>query len=200
MRFFDYFQIISLGLFYLVFVGRMLQMLAAGTNPLVIGSGKKGFGRILEAGFMAGLLIWSLEVVTHSLRIDLHVFPDFLYAALFEIVFLKLIGVILIIAGILVFVASLVSFGESWRIGIDTKKPDALVTSGIFSLTRNPIFLFLDMYVIGTWLIYPNLFFGIAAIITIGGIHWQILQEEAFLSRQYGEEYQDYIKAVRRYI
>ena len=200
MDFFNYFQIISLALFYAVFLGRMLQMLVAGVNPLVIGSGKKGFGRILEACFMAGLLIWSLEVITHSLRIDTHVFPDFLYTALFETLALKLIGIILIIGGILVFVSSLISFGESWRVGIDTKKPGALVTSGIFALTRNPIFLFLDMYVLGTWLIYPNLFFGIAAILTIGGIHWQILQEEAFLIRQYGNEYQNYMRTVRRYI
>ena len=56
------------------------------------------------------------------------------------------------------------------------------------------------MYFLGTWLIYPNLFFGIAAILTIGGIHWQILQEERFLVRQYGEEYRNYMKKVRRYI
>jgi protein-S-isoprenylcysteine O-methyltransferase Ste14 len=38
------------------------------------------------------------------------------------------------------------------------------------------------------------------AIITIVGIHWQILQEEGFLIGRHGEEYHDYMKRVRRYI
>jgi hypothetical protein len=35
--------------------------------------------------------------------------------------------------------ASLVSFGKSFRVGIDIDYPDKLVTSGVFAITRNPI-------------------------------------------------------------
>jgi protein-S-isoprenylcysteine O-methyltransferase Ste14 len=200
MSFFDYFQIITLVVFYLVFTGRMLQLLVAGVNPFVIGSGKKGAGKILEACFMAGLLAWSLEVVVHAFDMDFHIFPDAVYGMFFDIPAVKSLGALVITAGFVVFVSSLIAFGRSWRIGIDTRNPGTLVTTGIFAVTRNPIFFFMDLYFIGTWLIYPNSFFGIAAALTIPGIHWQVLQEERFLSRQYGEEYRQYMKSVRRYI
>ncbi len=200
MDFFDYFEITVLLLFYIVFMGRLLRLLAAGTNPFVLGSGKTGIARIIEASFMVGLMVWSFEVAVHSLDVDFHIFPDILCSPLFEMALARVVGTIVVGGGFIIFVLALISFGRSWRIGIDTENPGILVTTGIFSLTRNPIFLFLDMYFLGTWLIYPNLFFGIAAILTIGGIHWQILQEEAFLARQYGQEYEDYRKKVRRYI
>ena len=200
MTFFDCFQIMVLILFYLLFIGRMLQMIFKGTNPFVLGVGKKGIGAVLEAGFILGLVIWTIEVIAHSLNLEFHVFPSVLYFQLFDIRLLKILGCILITPGLLIFILSLIAFGQSWRIGIDTQKAGALVTTGIFSITRNPIFVFLDAYFIGTWLIYPNLFFGAAAVVTIAGIHWQILQEERFLATHYGEEYQVYVKEVRRYL
>jgi protein-S-isoprenylcysteine O-methyltransferase Ste14 len=200
MDLFDCFQITILVVFYAVFIGRLLKMLMAGTNPLVLGSGKRMLERVLEISFLPGLVIWSYEIIAHSLHFGVHVFVDSLYRALFEIVYLRIAGCLLIYAGVLIFIFSLVSFGRSWRVGIDTKNPGALVTTGIFSITRNPIFLFLDMYFMGTWLIYPNAFFGIAAVLAIAGIHWQILQEEKFLTKQYGKEYEDYLNKAPRYI
>jgi len=200
MSVFDKFQLTILVLFYLVLIGRMLQLLFKGTNPFVVGIGKKGFEFLLEAAFMPGLVLWTVEIVTHSLKLDFHVFPAVLYSQLFDIPVLKVLGSILIATGFVIFMLSLISFGHSWRVGIDTRNAGALVTTGIFSLTRNPIFVFLDAYFVGTWLVYPNLFFGAAAIITILGIHWQILQEERFLKTHYGEMYQRYSRAVRRYL
>ena len=42
MKFFDYLQIAALALFYLIFLGRLLQMIVTGANPLVLGVGKSG--------------------------------------------------------------------------------------------------------------------------------------------------------------
>ena len=130
----------------------------------------------------------------------LHRLPDVLFTDWFDVTAIDILGSVVIAVGFAVFVASLISFGSSWRIGIDKKKPGALVTTGIFSVTRNPIFLFLDLYFLGTWLICPNLFFGISALVVIAGTHWQILQEEEFLGKQYGAEYEEYARKVRRYL
>ena len=199
MNFFDYFQVMALVFFYLIFVGRILQLRQQGTNPFVIGLTGKGVRGLLEISLPFALVVWTIEVITRSLHLRFHVFPNGAYVDLFGITLLKLLGAVFIITGLIIFVLSLVSFGRSWRIGIDKKNPGKLVTTGIFSMTRNPIFLFLDFYLVGTWLIYPNLFFGIFAVFGITGIHSQILQEEEFLSKQYGEEYREYAKRVRRY-
>jgi protein-S-isoprenylcysteine O-methyltransferase Ste14 len=170
-----------------------------GTNPFVLGAGKSGLEKIVELSFFGGLFVWTIEIISHSLRLKFHIFPSILYDPFFDIVMLKIIGSILIAGGLLVFVLSLVSFGSSWRVGIDTQNAGDLVTTGVFSLTRNPIFVFLDMYFLGSWLIYPNLFFGIFTILTAVGIHWQILQEEKFLEQRYGKAYSDYKESVGRY-
>lgn len=200
MDMFDRFQLSALALFYLIFVGRTIQLQAKGTNVFVLGIGKKGSKAILEIFFFFGLAIWTYEVIAHSVHMEFHLLPGVFYFELFDLYWMKVAGVFLTVGGLTIFVLSLVSFGNSWRVGIDNRNPGNLVTTGIFSITRNPIFVFLDLYLLGTWLIYANLFFGMAAALTAIGIHWQILQEEKFLLAQYGERYREYMKAVGRYV
>ena len=200
MNTFDVFQITVLVVFYIVFLGRTIQMRLRGTNPFVLGAGKSGFESILELSFFAGLVVWTMEIISHSLRLRFHIFPNVLCDPMFDILALKIVGAVVIVAGLIVFVLSLISFGSSWRVGIDTQNAGALVTTGVFSLTRNPIFLFLDVYILGSWLIYPTLFFGIFTIVTAAGIHRQILQEEEFLAEKYGEPYLEYKRSAGRYL
>lgn len=171
-----------------------------GTNPFVIGKGKTGFKGILEILFMVGLVIWTYEVIINAIHTDYFILPRSLFVSLFDNLILKITGCILIAFGLVIFILSLISFGKSWRVGIDKENPGSLVTTGIFSITRNPIFVFLDLYFVSTWLIYSNLFFLISSIIIIIGIHYQILQEEKFLLTKYGKEYENYKMKVRRYI
>jgi protein-S-isoprenylcysteine O-methyltransferase Ste14 len=95
---------------------------------------------------------------------------------------------------------ALISFGKSWRIGIDENNSNELVTTGMFKYSRNPIFLFMDLYFTGIMLIYPNIVFIIIAVCTFIGIHLQILREERFLLKKFGEKYSEYKKQTRRYI
>ena len=200
METFDYFQITILVLFYTIFFGRTLQMVMRGANPLVLGFGKKGLERILEISFVVGLAGWTMEIVSHSLHLGPHIFPSFFCDQMFEVTFLRALGAVIIVLGLTLFALSLISFGNSWRIGIDTRNAGDLVTTGAFSLTRNPIFLFLDLYFVGVWLIYPSLFFGIFAVVSIAGIHRQILEEEKFLAGEYGEAYGKYREMAPRYL
>ncbi|MEW6104467.1 MAG: isoprenylcysteine carboxylmethyltransferase family protein [bacterium] len=170
-----------------------------GIKPFVLGIGKKGLQALLEISFFFGLVIWTLEVIRSSFNLDFHIFSEVLYTALFQIIPLKIVGVIFIVLGFVIFIWALISFGSSWRVGIDKQRPGQLVISGIFKITRNPIFIFLDLYFVGTWLIYTNLFFLISSVLVMVGIHYQILQEEKFLITQYGDEYRNYMKKVRRY-
>src|SRR5262249_59338553 len=51
------------------------------------------------------------------------------------------VGVFLCAVGLLLFLLSLVSFGRSFRVGIDTDHPDKLITTGVSALSRNPIYV-----------------------------------------------------------
>jgi protein-S-isoprenylcysteine O-methyltransferase Ste14 len=55
------------------------------------------------------------------------------------------VGVLTCTAGLVLFLLSLISFGKSFRIGIDQDHPDKLVTTGVFAFSRNPVYVALDL-------------------------------------------------------
>jgi protein-S-isoprenylcysteine O-methyltransferase Ste14 len=112
----------------------------------------------------------------------------------------KIMGIVLCYIGLIIFFLALISFGKSWRIGIDENNSNDLITDGMFKYSRNPVFLFMDIYFIGIMLIYPNIVFTLLAIGTIIGIHLQIIREEDFLLKKFGDKYIEYKNKTRRYI
>jgi protein-S-isoprenylcysteine O-methyltransferase Ste14 len=112
----------------------------------------------------------------------------------------QLLGTLMILVGDLFFVWALIAFGNSWRIGVDEKSAGRLVTTGIFAYSRNPIFAFIGLYFVGTFLINGRPVFLIFAALTVIGLHYQVLQEEKFLSNIYGQAYRNYCTRAGRYI
>lgn len=198
---YDYFQITAAIAFLLILVGRALHMLLnRKINPIVIGGGKKGFRRAVELISFSGLAVWLVETFLYALHSEVRLFPWPLDSQLIDAEPARIAGVVLITLGLTIFVCAFVSFGDSWRVGFDVKTPGALVTTGIFAFTRNPIYVFLDLWFLGTFLINGRLIFLIFALLAFAVIHWQILQEETFLRNLYGQDYQDYLHKTGRYV
>jgi protein-S-isoprenylcysteine O-methyltransferase Ste14 len=195
---FDYFQIVILILFLFIFVGRTLYLrFKKGVRPITLGVGKKGLQQIAELAFFVGLLLWMTEVFLFARRGDL-LFSGF-HVQLIASTAARVAGAVMITAGFVVFIWALLSFGSSWRVGIDARVPGDLVTGGAFALSRNPIFVFVDLYFAGVFLINGTLVFLVFAVLVLVGMHYQILQEETFLTRQYGQAYRAYCARTRRY-
>lgn len=190
-----YFDCLSGGLYWAL----NISVSPTWNQPLVLGVGKSGLRHFTEIGFFIGLVLWIFEVAATALHWQTHIFGGIFATVLLESIAAKIIGAILIILGFTLFVLALIAFGRSWRVGIDERTPGELVTQGIFAHSRNPIFLLIALYFIGTFLINGMLFFLIAALITVSGIHYQILQEERFLSQHYKKPYRIYHNAVGRY-
>ena len=110
------------------------------------------------------------------------------------------LGVLLCLAAIAGFAMTLASFGDSFRVGIDVSTPDKLITSGMFAISRNPIYVCFVLFFIGLFLIHRNIVITAGTILFALVIHKQVLREEKFLEAHYGREYDDYRKKVRRYI
>ena len=110
------------------------------------------------------------------------------------------VGIFFCLAGLGLFLSSLISFGQSFRVGIDAHDPDKLVTTGIFALSRNPIYVAFAAVLIGQFLVFPTWLF----LLYLGAAGWlfhrQVLREEGFLKEHYGKEYLRYCKRVRRYL
>ncbi len=89
---------------------------------------------------------------------------------------------------------------NSWRIGIDEKNKTRLVTEGVFSISRNPIFLGMLSTLLGLFLVIPN---AITFMIFITGfivVQIQVRLEEKFLLKTHGEDYKTYCSQTKRWI
>lgn len=110
------------------------------------------------------------------------------------------IGVLFCLGGLMLLVWSIISFGESFRVGIDIDHPADLVTTGAFCISRNPIYVGFWLVLLGQFLIFPNwillIYMGAATWL----FHRQVLREEGFLKNNYGAEYTEYCYRVRRYL
>lgn len=109
-------------------------------------------------------------------------------------------GVLFCLAGLFIFLWSLISFRQSFRIGIDTDHPDKLIVDGVFAFSRSPIYVAFVMVLTGEFLIFPNWVSLIALVAAAGLIHRQVLREEDYLKGHYAEAYEQYCQRVRRYI
>ncbi|MFN8443057.1 MAG: isoprenylcysteine carboxylmethyltransferase family protein [Caldilineaceae bacterium] len=110
------------------------------------------------------------------------------------------IGVLFCLAGLSLLFWSLVSFGRSFRVGIDVDRPDQLVTIGIFALSRNPIYVAFASVLLGQFLVFPNWVPLLYLIAGVWLLNRQIVREEAFMQQHYGAAYSEYCKRVRRYL
>lgn len=110
------------------------------------------------------------------------------------------LGVGLCAAGLAVLLWSLISFGRSFRIGIDQERPDRLITTGVFAHSRNPIYVAFAAILGGQFLIFPNWIVLTYLLAGVWLFHRQVLREESFLEGHYGAEYAAYRQRVRRYL
>lgn len=110
------------------------------------------------------------------------------------------VGVVVCLLGLIALVISIISFRNSFRVGIDLEKPDRLITDGIFALSRNPIYVSFAIILAGQFFCFSSPLLLIYAVAAILLFNRQIKLEEGFLLAHYGAEYSNYCARVRRYI
>jgi protein-S-isoprenylcysteine O-methyltransferase Ste14 len=110
------------------------------------------------------------------------------------------LGVVLCVAGVTLLFLSLVSFGKSFRVGIDTDQPDKLVTTGIFAYSRNPIYVAFAFVLLGEFLVYTNWILLLYVVAAVWLFQRQVRREEGYLRDHYGQQYIEYSERVRRYL
>src|SRR5271167_2235772 len=97
------------------------------------------------------------------------------------------VGVSLCLAGLSLLISSIVSFGRSFRVGIDTEHPDKLITHGAFAISRNPIYVAFATILVGQFLIFPNWVLLVYLVAAMWLFHRQVLREEEFMKQRYGQ-------------
>ena len=110
------------------------------------------------------------------------------------------VGVALCVLALVLFLWGIISFGKSFRVGIDEDKPGGLVSTGAFAISRNPLYLAFFMVLLGVFLIFPTWVFLVYFLAALWLIDRQVCLEENSLRKTYGKAYDDYCAKVRRYI
>jgi len=134
-----------------------------------------------------------------SIFIDLP-FPSILVKPFWNADILYIISTLVCAISLIWFGLTLKIFGNSFRVGIDENTKDKLITTGTFSVSRNPIYVGFIAFFIGLFIAYSNILIIVFLLFFISIIHRQIVREEIFLTNFYGAEYFEYRKKVRRYL
>lgn len=110
-------------------------------------------------------------------------------------------GVVVATAGIVATVLSQVAMGTNWRIGVDAAERTQLVTSGVFSVVRNPFFTATAVTGLGLALVVPNVIAVAGLVLLLVAIELQVrVVEEPYLLAAHGAEYAQYAGRVGRFL
>jgi protein-S-isoprenylcysteine O-methyltransferase Ste14 len=111
------------------------------------------------------------------------------------------IGVLLVILG---FVAGYSGFSAFRKAGTPIRpgdEPTKLVTSGPYRITRNPMYLGLELVLLGIFFLAKSPFFLIPPIVFFILINFlQIPFEENLMTARFGQSYLTYCRRVRRWL
>lgn len=111
-------------------------------------------------------------------------------------------GVPIMALGVGIAVLSQMDMGKAWRIGVPGKVEASqhLVTTGLYRFSRNPIYVGIMLFVVGSVVVIPGPVTILSVIITFVFMNKIIEAEEAFLRDSFGAEFNAYCQQTRRWI
>ncbi len=187
-----------LGALVLLGVGRALALGLQGVLVIPIDRMRRPREMVADLIFALSFLLWLYEVVAAAWPIESHLAPDLLSAVVVDAVAVRLVGALVMVAGLVVYGLALQAFGPSWRFTIDREHAGELVTRGIFARTRNPIYLGLGLIAFGSSLLLGRPILLLITFVFVAYFAHLIRREEAFLREHYGDPYRDYCERVGR--
>lgn len=111
------------------------------------------------------------------------------------------LGVIGWLCGVSLAFASQLTLGRSWRIGVDAAERTELITHGVFSIVRNPIFCALFLTALSLALVCPTPLAFCACAVQAVALEIQVRAvEEPYLVQTHGEAYRKYASRVGRFL
>ena len=174
------------------FVAPLIIIRKRGNDPHGIHQGNSILARLTPVSYFL-LLIFIMIYIFLDTIID-----DFWTFKWLAIDSMTIIGIILVAIGSFLEIVATIRLGINFRIELP-KEQTELVVNGIYRLMRNPIAFSLYLFVLGIFLILPNLLTLIVFIMNIITFDAKIRNEEKFLLERFGKDYEAYKMKVGRY-
>ena len=186
---FRIFALLIMILFYSIYFGKMIIQKRQGIKTRQLGKGKNQNVRTIEILIsIATLIIIPIQLI--SIILNLTLLDNKI----------RFIGFLVGILGDILFLIAIITMKNSWRAGIPSEDKIEFVSNGIYKISRNPAFLGFDLMYIGICLLYCNVLTIVFSLFAIIMLHFQILEEEKYLKKTFGEKYLTYKNKVCRYI
>lgn len=190
MNYMNILGIVILIIFYSIYLGKMILQKKKGIQTDQMARNKQK-----NKVFYIELI---LKIATYMVVI-VEIISLFAVSSKLPLIF-TISGLVLGMIGDIIFAMAVFTMQDSWRAGIAEHDKTQIITKGIYQFSRNPAFLGFDCVYIGFVLMFFNLPLLLFSIFAIIMLHLQILQEEQYLTKVFGETYTNYKKNVYRYI
>ena len=182
--------VIEVLIFYVAYFLKLINQRKKGIKTNQLGIGNKSRKTVI----IESLLRFSSTAIVIVVLVS-----AILNTSLFSNQMIRGIGLALLGLGTCLFIIAMVTMQDNWRAGIPEKDKTDMVTTGIYTISRNPAFLGFDLTYIGASLAFGNIIVLILTALTIALMHLQILEEEKYLETTFGNRYDTYKNKVGRY-
>jgi protein-S-isoprenylcysteine O-methyltransferase Ste14 len=113
----------------------------------------------------------------------------------------RIAGLALLALGILLLAAGLLQFRRHGTPVPPHRPTTALVTTGVYRISRNPLYLALTALYLGIGLLLPSLPVLVLVLPVLVAMRYGVIaREERYLEGKFGDAYRDYKTRVRRWL
>jgi protein-S-isoprenylcysteine O-methyltransferase Ste14 len=112
-----------------------------------------------------------------------------------------IIGTVGLAVGLWLFYQAHADLGRNWSVTLEIRDEHQVVTGGIYSLVRHPMYLSLLVYSAGQVLVLPNWVVGPAYGVAMALVFaFRLRPEEQMMLDVFGDEYNVYMRRTKRLI
>jgi len=145
---------------------------------------------LFYTGKISGYLTWAIMLLLF-LNVDV--------VSRFSFIVNDYISFACLLVGLVLVFLSLRTLGRSTRLGLPLEDT-ALKTSGLYGVSRNPMYLGFNLLTIASMLYSLHILVAVLGAYSMVIYHMIILGEERFLENRFGSTYTKYKEDVRRYL
>jgi len=136
-----------------------------------------------------------LVISTSTLLPVLYLFTPLLAFADYRLpAFAPWCGTAIAVVALWLFWRSHADLGRNWSVSLEVRKDHRLVTHGVYSSIRHPMYAAIFLWSIAQALLLPNWLAGWSAFVTFATMYFlRIPREERMMCEFFGKEYRDYM-------
>jgi len=110
-------------------------------------------------------------------------------------------GAVVAAAALWLFYLTHRALGRNWSVSLDLRENHKLITGGIYTYVRHPMYSAFWLWAIAQALLLPNWIAGPAGLIGFGTLYFfRVGEEEKLMCEAFGSDYRDYMKRTGRVI